>query len=94
MTTEQIYDEQISPLMTEIIKLTKEHKIGIVAQFCVRGENGETLRVNTVIHDKETDDDDLHKEIRQVVLRQMRGTQPFTIRVEKGDGSQEIHTYL
>lgn len=30
---EAVYDERISPLMTEIIKLCKEHKINMVANF-------------------------------------------------------------
>lgn len=31
-TTEQIYDEQIAPLMTKIIEVCKEHRIPFVAQ--------------------------------------------------------------
>jgi hypothetical protein len=32
-TKEDIYDEQISPLMTKIIAICKEHQIPMVAQF-------------------------------------------------------------
>ena len=32
---ETAYDELISPLMTQIIKLCKEHKINFAAQFAI-----------------------------------------------------------
>jgi len=33
MTKEQVYDEQINPLMAKIIDIAKEHKIAMVASF-------------------------------------------------------------
>lgn len=35
MTKEQAYDDQISPLMTEIIRICGEHKISFVASFAL-----------------------------------------------------------
>ncbi len=33
---ESIYDEQIAPLMTKIIKICKKHDLPFVASFCFR----------------------------------------------------------
>lgn len=38
---ERIYDEQISPLMTQIIAICKEHDIPLVATFQLDDERGE-----------------------------------------------------
>ena len=35
MTKEQVYDEQINPLMTNIIRICKEHKIAYLASFAL-----------------------------------------------------------
>ena len=40
MTKEEIYDEQISPLMRQIIALCKEHKIANVCTFSLDLEKG------------------------------------------------------
>lgn len=41
MTREAAYDEFISPLMTQIIALCKEHQIPMVAQFQLDDKEGE-----------------------------------------------------
>lgn len=41
-TEEAIYDEQIAPLMTQIIAICKEHRIPMVAQF-VYGNTAEDV---------------------------------------------------
>ncbi len=33
MSKEEIYDSQINPLMAEILRLSKEHKIAFIADF-------------------------------------------------------------
>ena len=38
MTKEEIYDEQVSPLMTKIIKICKEHKIATLCSFSLDDE--------------------------------------------------------
>lgn len=39
-TKEQIYDEQISPLMTQIIEICKRHKIAHVCSFSLDFDEG------------------------------------------------------
>lgn len=54
MTKEEIYDEQINPLMAKIIDICKDHKIALVASFDIGGnqyeeETGERLLCSTVL---------------------------------------------
>lgn len=37
-TKEEIYDSQINPLMAEIIRICKEHKIAHIASFALDGD--------------------------------------------------------
>lgn len=51
---EAAYDEHISPLMTQVIALCKEHKIPLLASFDLAGEDDEqegadTLRCTTCL---------------------------------------------
>ena len=43
MNKEQIYDEQISPLMTQIIDICKAHKIAHIASFSIPTEEDAEL---------------------------------------------------
>lgn len=57
MSKEQAYDEHISPLMTKVIALCKEHKINMAATFALdHNEDGEPLYCTTVLHDVDKDD--------------------------------------
>lgn len=35
MTKEQVYDEQVNPLMAEVISICKEHEIAFLASFAL-----------------------------------------------------------
>jgi len=48
-TKEDVYDEQISPLMTQVIAICKEHKIPLVAQFNYASEGEEGPRFCTTV---------------------------------------------
>lgn len=43
MNTEEIYDEQIAPLMTKIIEICKENKIGLHSSFKLSNEYDEEV---------------------------------------------------
>jgi len=43
MTKEQIYDQQISPLMAQVIEICKEHKIAFVATYSLSRPDDEGL---------------------------------------------------
>jgi len=48
---EAVYDEQISPLMTQIIAICKEHGIPHIAAFFIGGDDGDMLctTINTTL---------------------------------------------
>ena len=57
-TKEDVYDEQIAPLMTQIIAICQGHRIPMAAQFnYARDENGPCL-CTTVLPAKPFDRDD------------------------------------
>lgn len=43
---EKVLDEQISPLMKQVLEICKEHKIPMVSSFCYRS-NGDGLDFST-----------------------------------------------
>lgn len=47
MNKEQIYDEQISPLMAQIIAICAEHKIAHIACFAIPTDDDPDLRCTT-----------------------------------------------
>ena len=51
MNKETAYDEHISPLMTKIIALCKEHKINMAATFALdhREDDGQPLYCTTIL---------------------------------------------
>jgi hypothetical protein len=58
VSKEAAYDEHVSPLMTKIIALCKEHKINMAAQFALdHDENDEPLMCTTVLHNVDPDDE-------------------------------------
>jgi len=63
---EAVYDEQISPLMAQIIALCKEHKINMAATFSLGfdPEDGETLFCTT-IQPADKEDEDGYKRVNE-----------------------------
>ena len=55
---EQIYDEKISPLVAEIIKVCQENKIAMLASFSVPTENDPHLGCTTALLSKEYEPSD------------------------------------
>lgn len=50
MKKEQVYDEQISPLMDKIISICEENKIDMVATFCLEKIDDDELLCTTLIN--------------------------------------------
>jgi hypothetical protein len=56
MNKEETYDEKIAPLMKEIIATCKEHKIALLANFSLNGEeNDNDLQCTTALLEPEYD---------------------------------------
>ena len=80
---EGAYDEHISPLMTQIIRLCKAHKINMAAQFALDvNDEDSTMFCTTVLHN--VDPDNVEGVERMRKLREVMNAQPllyaFTIR--------------
>ncbi len=68
---EQVYDEQIAPLMAQIIAICKEHQLPMVASFAYRhGENGGSYCSSYLDFAPERYSERLHSAIKTL----MRGT--------------------
>lgn len=80
-TKEEIYDEQISPLMTQIIALCYEHKIPLVSSFALDKEEG--LVCSTFIVKKEFEPPDAF----YAAAALLRGGMPqLSVVVRDGEG--------
>ena len=93
MTKELIYDEQISPLMSQIIAICREHKIANLCAFSLEDEDGEKLSCTTAML---TDAFDPPKEYQQALdFIRPRQQSPMTITVSNEAGEvKEIHAIV
>lgn len=90
MTKEQIYDEQISPLMQQIIAICNEHKIANVCTFSLDIESG--LLATTCNTSDEVEPPDEFRECVKLLFPQRRS--PLMVTVDHGDGSKTISAIL
>ncbi len=84
MTKEDIYDEQISPLMAQIIEVCQEHKIAMLAQFGIPNDEDPELVCTTVLLAPEYSPSPGQLQARKI-LRPC--PQSFMIRTEHEDGA-------
>ena len=75
-TKEIVYDEQISPLMGQIVDICKKHSISCVSSFALAQENedGKQLMCTTMILNKESNPPDSFMEIRDILQPRIRKT--------------------
>ena len=91
MNKEQIYDEQIFPLMGQIIRICQEHKIAVVASFHTPNDEDPDLYCAT----RETDEAGKYPgylaELSSVINRALNGGGPMLMMTtEHGDGSKTM----
>ena len=58
--TEQVYDDEIAPLMVQIIKICKRDGIPMMASFGMKDENGEAIGCSTLLAGSPEADDGLN----------------------------------
>ena len=96
MSKETIYDDQISPLMKQIIEICKEHGIAMMASFDIahdgEGPNGEdcsNLVCNTLLPDENERHNELFVQANALIRR--RGRQaPMMMPTSHGDGTKTV----
>lgn len=91
MNKEAIYDEQIDPLMAQIIAICREHKIPVVAVFHTPNEDDQDLFCATRSPDENGKFPGYMAELSFVVTRAIKGGgNPLMMTVEHGDGSKTM----
>ncbi|WP_175806908.1 hypothetical protein [Burkholderia cenocepacia] len=93
-TKEQIYDEQISPLMTQVIAICKEHKIPIVASFFTPSDNDPELAVTTALLGNGFDAPENFSNALRELRPELFGGAPLMLRTEHGDGSTTLSAVI
>ena len=89
-TKEQIYDEQISPLMTQIIKICKEHKIPIVASFFTPGDDDPKRAVTTALLGNGFEAPVNFSNALRELRPELFGGTPLMLRTDRADGSTTL----
>lgn len=93
MNKEQIYDEQISPLMTQIIEVCRANKIAHIACFAIPTDDDPDLRCTT---GQLTDDFEPPEEFLQAwkYLRPASRSAAMMLRTDDGDGGVTVTAIL
>lgn len=86
MTKEEIYDEQISPLITRVIRICKENKIANVMSFSLDLEEG--LCCTTCMTEDDFEPPEKFRECVKLLFPPK--INPLFVTITKGDGSKEI----
>ena len=82
MDKEQAYDEQLNPLMAEIIAICREHHIGMIAHFCIPTEADEGLCCTTHLPDESGE---LPPSVK-VMARAAKGPPPMMLTTRNAEG--------
>lgn len=90
---EQIYDEQISPLMAKIIEICREHKIAHLACFAIPTEDDPSLRCTTGQLGDEFQPPDEFLQAWKFIRPSSRSS-AMMLRTESSDGTATITAIL
>lgn len=90
MSKEEIYDAEIAPLMTKIIKVCQVHGLAMVASYDISNEADPTFRCTSYLPDGEG------KQIFAEAVRVLKPKSPPTIMltVEHADGSKTLTAFV
>jgi hypothetical protein len=85
MNKEQIYDEQISPLMAQIIAICQANKIAFLASFSIPNEEDPDLRCTSAMLGDEYEPPEEFLRVWQEIKPARRSM--MMLRTDHGDGS-------
>lgn len=101
MNKEDIYDAQISPLMQQVIAITREHGIAMIASFDIahpgEGPNGEdcsTLTCTTLLPDGADEHNERFARAAQVIRRPAHHSSVMHMTTEHADGSKTLTAFI
>ncbi len=85
MNKEAVYDNQINPLMAQVIAICKEHKIAVLASFALSATtDDDQLYCTTSLLSPEHDPPDKLLECHRLLLRPERSPLMITTRDKDG----------
>ncbi|WP_448144572.1 hypothetical protein [Pseudomonas silesiensis] len=88
MSKENVYDEQISPLVHEIIGICKEHNIALLLSAQLQDEDDETLYCTTILPGTDDVSDEKFVQALSIIRPPSRGAMQIT--TTHADGSQSL----
>lgn len=91
MNKEQAYDEQIAPLMTQIIAICQEHGIAMIASFAIPTKDDDGLCCTTCLPDENGKTAYGHREALSALSNEYA---PMMLRTHHGDESMTITAIL
>lgn len=87
MNKEQIYDDQISGLMAQIIDICKANKIAVVASFAVPNDEDPDLLCSTILLQEDTNAPAEFFEVRDILYPARQPRPMMGLTITKADGS-------
>lgn len=93
MTKEQVYDEQIFPLMAQILEICEARKIAMVASFAIPNDEDPDLCCSSALTTAEYEPPEYLKAAVRVISGSARGA-GVMLRTEHADGSQTLTEVL
>lgn len=75
MTKENVYDEQISPLVHQIINICKEHNIALLLSAQLQDEDDQTLYCTTILPGTDDVSDEKFVQALNIIRPPIRGDQ-------------------
>jgi len=94
MNKEEAYDAKISPLMTEIIAICREHGIAMVASYAIPTDDDDGLRCTTLLPDGEGKPDPKCQEAHNLLRRGDQTASPMMLTTQHADGSKTLTAIL
>jgi hypothetical protein len=91
MTKEQIYDEQINPLMAEIIRICHQNKIACLATSSIPNDEDDDLVCTTALLSEDFDPPEAFVH----AYNRLRPREPMILTVKDGSGNvKKMHAIL
>jgi hypothetical protein len=84
-TKEEIYDQEISPLMAQVIACCKEHKIAFVATYSLSSPDDEGLQCTSALLEKDCEPPETYLEAMRTLYGRARN--PLMITTRDADGN-------
>lgn len=93
MTKEEIYDQQISHHMAEIIKICRKHRIAFVATYSIPSPDDEGLQCASALLEQDCEPPPSYLEAMRLIYGHARSPAILTVRDGNGD-IKEMHAIL